>query len=67
MTITETNLEVKMTQQATMNESPSTLRHDQVAKLAYEIWEENGRPSGTAEKDWLLAENCHWSNRFRSY
>lgn len=30
--------------------------HEQVAKLAYELWERNGRPTGTATRDWLLAE-----------
>lgn len=39
-----------------MDESPPNLRHQQVAKLAYELWEKNGRPTGSAESDWLLAE-----------
>lgn len=30
--------------------------HQQVAKLAYELWEKNGRPAGTAMKDWFQAE-----------
>jgi len=34
----------------------SNLRHEQVARLAYELWERNGRPAGSAERDWLLAE-----------
>ena len=38
-----------------MSESDSIL-HEQVAKLAYEIWESKGRPAGTAEIDWLEAE-----------
>jgi hypothetical protein len=36
---------------------PSTLRHQQVAKLAYDIWEKNGRPADSAERDWLQAED----------
>jgi len=39
-----------------MNESASNLRHQQVARLAYELWERNGRPPGSAESDWLMAE-----------
>ena len=39
-----------------MCESFSNLRNEQVAKLAYDIWERNGRPVGTAERDWRLAE-----------
>jgi hypothetical protein len=31
-------------------------RHDQIAKLAYKLWEGNGRPTGSAERDWLRAE-----------
>jgi Protein of unknown function (DUF2934) len=39
-----------------MHKPPSDLWHQQVARLAYELWERNGRPAGSAEKDWLLAE-----------
>ena len=39
-----------------MDQSSSNLRHEQVARLAYELWERNGRPTGSAETDWLLAE-----------
>jgi Protein of unknown function (DUF2934) len=39
-----------------MDESPPSLRHRQVARLAYELWERNGRPPGSAESDWLMAE-----------
>jgi len=27
-----------------------------IAKLAYQIWEERGRPAGSAEVDWYEAE-----------
>jgi hypothetical protein len=39
-----------------MDQSSSNLRHEQVAKLAYELWERRGRPTSSAERDWLLAE-----------
>jgi len=29
---------------------------DAIAKLAYQLWEERGRPLGTAEGDWYEAE-----------
>lgn len=32
------------------------LRHQQIAKLAYEIWEKKGRPAGSSEQDWFEAE-----------
>lgn len=39
-----------------MDESSPDLRHEQIARLAYELWERNGRPAGSAERDWLLAK-----------
>jgi DUF2934 family protein len=39
-----------------MHDSSSNIRHEQVARLAYELWERNGRPAGSAERDWLIAE-----------
>jgi len=39
-----------------MYESSSNIRHEQVARLAYELWERSGRPAGSAERDWLMAE-----------
>ena len=32
-------------------------RHDEIAKLAYELWERRGRPLGSPEIDWYAAEN----------
>ncbi len=32
------------------------LRGEDIARLAYQIWEERGRPSGSAEADWYEAE-----------
>lgn len=39
-----------------MIESVPDLRHQEIAKLAYEIWERNGLLAGSAEQDWLEAE-----------
>jgi hypothetical protein len=39
-----------------MCEFSSDLRHEQAPRLAYELWERNRRPAGSAERDWLLAE-----------
>ena len=39
-----------------MRASLSSIQHEQVAKLAYELWERSGRPMDTAMRDWLLAE-----------
>ncbi len=33
-------------------------RHEFVAKLAYKLWEERGRPFGSPEVDWLAAEQA---------
>ncbi len=30
--------------------------HEDVAKLAYRLWEERGRPMGSPEVDWYRAE-----------
>ena len=30
--------------------------HGDIAKLAHELWVQQGRPSGTSERDWLEAE-----------
>ncbi len=32
------------------------LTHDQIAKLAYEMWERRGRPTGQSVQNWLEAE-----------
>ena len=29
--------------------------HEQQAEMAYYIWQNNGRPDGTADSDWFLA------------
>jgi len=32
--------------------------HDEIAKLAYELWERRGRPLGSPEIDWYVAESA---------
>jgi len=36
-------------------------RHEFVAKLAYQLWEERGRPFGSPEVDWFAAERAVYS------
>lgn len=36
-------------------------RHEFVAKLAYQLWEERGRPLGSPEVDWFAAERAVYS------
>jgi hypothetical protein len=36
--------------------SQTDARHEQIAELAYALWERNGCPAGTAMRDWLQAE-----------
>jgi hypothetical protein len=37
-------------------------RHEFVEKLAYRLWEERGRPSGSPDVDWLAAERAVYSS-----
>jgi hypothetical protein len=30
---------------------------DEIAELAYELWQERGSPHGSPDEDWLEAEN----------
>jgi hypothetical protein len=32
-------------------------RHEEIAKLAYQLWERRGRPVGSPEIDWRAAES----------
>ena len=41
-------------------------RHDFVAKLAYQYWEERGRPFGSPEADWFRAERAVYSSLLAS-
>ena len=37
-------------------------RHEFVAKLAYKLWEERGRPFGSPEVDWFAAERAVYAS-----
>jgi hypothetical protein len=37
-------------------------RHEFVAKLAYQLWEERGRPFGSPNVDWFQAERAVYSS-----
>jgi hypothetical protein len=39
------------------------LEHDEIAKLAYQLWVKRGCPDGSPEKDWLRAEEALLYNR----
>jgi hypothetical protein len=41
-------------------------RHEFVAKLAYKLWEERGRPFGSPELDWFAAERVVYSSLLAS-
>lgn len=41
-------------------------RHEFVAKLAYKLWEERGRPFGSPEVDWFAAERTVYSSLLAS-
>jgi hypothetical protein len=40
-----------------MTNEQEFLRHE-IAKRAYELWEQRGRPVGSGEQDWLAAEKA---------
>jgi Protein of unknown function (DUF2934) len=37
-------------------------RHEFVAKLAYKLWEQRGRPLGSPDVDWFAAERVVYSS-----
>src|SRR5215467_2411230 len=39
-----------------VEKDPSSWDRDTVAKLAYRLWEDRGRPEGSPESDWYHAE-----------
>jgi Protein of unknown function (DUF2934) len=41
-------------------------RHEFVAKLAYQLWEERGGPFGSPEVDWFAAEQAVYSSLLAS-
>ena len=44
------------TETATLLEAPVTLDHEQIALVAYAIWQAKGCPDGSSEADWIQAE-----------
>jgi hypothetical protein len=48
-----------------MSDSFASELHELTKKLAYEYWEERGRPIGSAEVDWQRAQekvSCYFSD-----
>jgi Protein of unknown function (DUF2934) len=46
----------------------SNAQHEQIEKLAYQLWEERGGPLGSPDNDWFRAEQefiqrSDWSSR----
>jgi hypothetical protein len=39
-----------------IRESNGALQHDEIARLAYALWEARGYGHGSADQDWLEAE-----------
>ena len=37
-------------------------RHEFIERLAYKLWEERGRPSGSPDIDWVAAERALYSS-----
>ncbi len=35
---------------------PPTIPHVEISRLAFQIWQENGRRAGMADYDWRMAE-----------
>ena len=61
-----TNLN-RPTVKAGESEPSEVLTHEQIAKLAYALWEQRGCPYGSAEFDWLQAEReLHQSSKHHS-
>jgi DUF2934 family protein len=58
--ITERKIETgnlnRSTVQPTRSPESEASTHEEIAKLAYALWEQRGRPNGSAEVDWLQAE-----------
>lgn len=49
--VSQDNLESEL-----MSHFNPTLQHEKIARLAYRLWEERGRPLWSADSDWLHAE-----------
>jgi hypothetical protein len=46
-------------EQSDVNEYPDLPgpSHEEIARRAYQLWEERGKPHGSSEEDWHLAEH----------
>jgi hypothetical protein len=55
---TKRDAEAAQTEPVTKNSPPSSATPvpDDIARLAYALWQERGCPDGSAERDWLEAE-----------
>jgi Protein of unknown function (DUF2934) len=42
--------------QSRADTTPSGPTHDEIAVLAYSLWQARGCPEGTPEEDWFVAE-----------
>ncbi|MGI8960240.1 MAG: DUF2934 domain-containing protein [Bryobacteraceae bacterium] len=45
-----------VTARASQSQLPEESMHEDIAKLAYALWQQRGCPSGSAEFDWFAAE-----------
>jgi hypothetical protein len=50
------NAEATRTEPTTKDSFSSSETMQDIARLAYALWEERGCPEGSAERDWLEAE-----------
>lgn len=41
-----------------MNHTTSNLHYDEIEKLAYQFWEQRGRPVGSPDVDWFQAQQA---------
>jgi hypothetical protein len=48
--------QTNLTQQQVPQVETNTDSQEDIARLAYALWEERGRPEDSAEEDWLRAE-----------
>ena len=46
---------------ATSGHGIATFGHDEIAALAYELWQARGCPNGSPEEDWFRAAEELWS------
>jgi len=47
-----------MTEELTPRASPGGAANEEIARRAYQRWEQEGRPEGCAERHWLEAERA---------